>query len=104
TKRRVTHAVLPSFPTRRASDLHEDRTPGVPHVGTEGFGAFHGEDTGSLELDRKREPRGGPPAQERDDALRAGREAKRSVGVGRRSEEHTSELQSRSELVCRLLL
>src|SRR5207247_10097574 len=50
--------------------------------GTEGFGAIHGEDTGSLELDRKREPRGGPPAQERDDALRAGREAKRSVGVG----------------------
>src|SRR5256885_16713642 len=53
------------------------------HVGTEGFGAIHGEDTGSLELDRKREPRGGPPAQERDDALRAGREAKGSVGVGR---------------------
>src|SRR5256885_10920283 len=76
------------------------------HVGTEGFGAIHGEDTGSLELDRKREPRGGPPPQERDDALRAGREAKGSVGVGReqRSEEHTSELQSPCNLVCRLLL
>src|SRR5206468_4803950 len=28
----------------------------------------------------------------------------RHVGVGLRSEEHTSELQSRSDLVCRLLL
>src|SRR2546421_7969024 len=27
-----------------------------------------------------------------------------AVGVGMRSEEHTSELQSRSDLVCRLLL
>src|SRR5687768_18268179 len=27
-----------------------------------------------------------------------------NIGVGRRSEEHTSELQSRLQLVCRLLL
>src|SRR5206468_12412724 len=31
-------------------------------------------------------------------------ELRRRVGGGLRSEEHTSELQSRSELVCRLLL
>src|SRR5947207_14625093 len=47
-------------------------------------------------------------AQERDDALRSGIHPKRSVRVRReqvaRSEEHTSELQSHSDLVCRLLL
>src|SRR3712207_8929975 len=36
------------------------------------------------------------------DAL--GHEGERGVGVRRRSEEHTSELQSRQYLVCRLLL
>src|SRR5947209_15426831 len=33
-----------------------------------------------------------------------GRESRRCRGHGRRSEEHTSELQSRQYLVCRLLL
>src|SRR2546429_6056648 len=32
------------------------------------------------------------------------RESRRGAGVSRRSEEHTSELQSRLHLVCRLLL
>src|SRR5690349_24197898 len=32
------------------------------------------------------------------------RSSRRSAGAGRRSEEHTSELQSRRDLVCRLLL
>src|SRR5216683_4156663 len=32
------------------------------------------------------------------------RRARRDAGPGGRSEEHTSELQSRSDLVCRLLL
>src|SRR2546421_9442538 len=36
--------------------------------------------------------------------LRAGRHAARRGVNRRRSEEHTSELQSRSDLVCRLLL
>src|SRR3712207_8220527 len=35
---------------------------------------------------------------------RAGREVLEAPGVGVRSEEHTSELQSRQYLVCRLLL
>src|SRR6266576_7020817 len=34
----------------------------------------------------------------------SGRGCKRSPGVAARSEEHTSELQSRRDLVCRLLL
>src|SRR5205085_12660027 len=42
-----------------------------------------------------------------DSAARRGRQrhvAERLLGVHRRSEEHTSELQSQSNLVCRLLL
>src|SRR3712207_7871335 len=34
----------------------------------------------------------------------AGHDVRRALGLGRRSEEHTSELQSRQYLVCRLLL
>src|SRR5204862_6752223 len=49
------------------------------------------------------------PAGERDAGGRAGRGcairlARRRRGAGERSEEHTSELQSRRDLVCRLLL
>src|SRR5206468_6755932 len=33
-----------------------------------------------------------------------GRAVRRTLGIAHRSEEHTSELQSRSDLVCRLLL
>src|SRR3712207_7481008 len=43
----------------------------------------------------------GEGAHQRDADLNGGEEA---AGVGRRSEEHTSELQSRQYLVCRLLL
>src|SRR2546430_9187235 len=42
-----------------------------------------------------RRPLAGAPLLQRDDAL---------AGEGERSEEHTSELQSQSNLVCRLLL
>src|SRR5690349_23158989 len=72
-----------SFPTRRSSDL-ADHGPDV--VGDDGLGVHHG----GLELE---DPHAGleqllvvaPPCQ-------------------LRSEEHTSELQSRRDLVCRLLL
>src|SRR3712207_7993085 len=40
----------------------------------------------------------------RDGGDSAGRAASSARGVGARSEEHTSELQSRQYLVCRLLL
>src|SRR2546428_6343631 len=36
--------------------------------------------------------------------LGASQELRGQLGAGKRSEEHTSELQSRSDLVCRLLL
>src|SRR2546421_10644298 len=52
----------------------------------------------------------GPPAREDLQGRRAlrcghrGRRRPRDAHTGERSEEHTSELQSRSDLVCRLLL
>src|SRR2546421_2922053 len=49
---------------------------------------------------RERHERQGPRARHDERALRG---ADRAVGR-ERSEEHTSELQSRSDLVCRLLL
>src|SRR5206468_958811 len=95
---------LPSFPTRRSSDLRArggarpDRVPGS------GAG---------------RRRAGAPPPRRRGRARRRHRHglltargplrrraagARRTrAGRGARSEEHTSELQSRSDLVCRLL-
>src|SRR5206468_12919226 len=73
---------LPSFPTRRSSDLDPDDAP-------------HGADRiAGLQVAGHR-----PALARQPEAV---------VGAGHhgvaRSEEHTSELQSRSDLVCRLLL
>src|SRR5947209_14949323 len=69
---------LPSFPTRRSSDLR------LEVLQERGVGA------------RRARPGGRRRREEGDGALR---HAQRE-----RSEEHTSELQSRQYLVCRLLL
>src|SRR3712207_7264060 len=60
----------------------------------------HQRRAGALPVRRRR-----VPAHHREQ-LRADREhgVERQIGVLRRSEEHTSELQSRQYLVCRLLL
>src|SRR5207249_11846747 len=90
------HPDLHSFPTRRSSDLLPlvavavvcDRRPDLPGVGVP-------EDLGGERL-------GGPGARDGDLVARVrALEAPQSHG---RSEEHTSELQSRFDLVCRLLL
>src|SRR5436190_17237294 len=80
----LTHATsaqeLPSFPTRRSSDLRGRTRPG---------GASARRPRRRLTPRGPREcPRGSPPGR----------------GRAIRSEEHTSELQSHSDLVCRLLL
>src|SRR5690606_41073650 len=100
----VVYLVLCSFPTRRSSDLVEFvvnddhllrrqleeacrlgyRTPGLVHVGLR------------LEQDR---PLSSHPTF-RNATLKPASERREAVGV--RSEEHTSELQSRENLVCRL--
>src|SRR5690606_41226152 len=71
---------LHSFPTRRSSDLD---AAGLGSAGLAAGLAFTGSDSGLQ-----------PRARIRTFAS----------GVATRSEEHTSELQSRENLVCRLLL
>src|SRR5436309_11380573 len=77
---------LHSFPTRRSSDLVLDRRPA------------------SASGNRQADPRlrDGPSGNGRLHA--ASRHVVVDPLVGSRSEEHTSELQSRENLVCRLLL
>src|SRR5699024_11475570 len=80
---------LHSFPTRRSSDLalgcHPRQPPTPAHQGP-GEDAGHACNPGSVR---------GSPADEK---------GIHCSSRGRRSEEHTSELQSRFDLVCRLLL
>src|SRR5699024_12476679 len=75
---------LPSFPTRRSSDLVLPRLP-VPRS------------DGQVPAGLCRSPRP-------DRALPAPHRGAGPEVRGQRSEEHTSELQSRFDLVCRLLL
>src|SRR5207249_12041854 len=90
----ICHLFLHSFPTRRSSDLVPDPRS-------------HRSYRGRLPLEpdgwRVREGRPVPAPGDRRGAARPYR-----GGAGRRrsgrSEEHTSELQSRFDLVCRLLL
>src|SRR5436190_13733121 len=49
-------------------------------------------------------PRRAASHQRRRTVVRLRRRVHSDAGCGRRSEEHTSELQSHSDLVCRLLL
>src|SRR5436190_14952185 len=81
----VTPPLLPSFPTRRSSDLHAVALADAlqPGAGIEGLGIG----AAAPQIDAAPMPRPSIPAP----------------GC-RRSEEHTSELQSHSDLVCRLLL
>src|SRR5699024_12098507 len=93
------HPHLLSFPTRRSSDLYDPYIPEYKHKGV-----VH---TGAKELT--------------DDMLKAAdiviictahacfdydriQKCSKEIFDTRRSEEHTSELQSRFDLVCRLLL
>src|SRR5207253_11388407 len=80
----VAPRALHSFPTRRSSDLDLD------------YHALHGR------LDRPIAP--GTLRRRRAGRSRAGRAWAGPTPAQRRSEEHTSELQSRGHLVCRLLL
>src|SRR5207249_10836874 len=81
------HRHLHSFPTRRSSDLATRSADRRRLLGTRCHPQRHAASR-----------RGSPdPSRRRATALRL-------PPVGVRSEEHTSELQSRFDLVCRLLL
>src|SRR5206468_12545786 len=100
----ATHRDLPSFPTRRSSDLvgRERTTPltaprrqarpgGCALMGREGYHSA---------LPLARTQAGGRGANLKGTTMRV---VYSGVLAAVRSEEHTSELQSRSDLVCRLL-
>src|SRR5690606_41736375 len=98
------HCDLHSLPTRRSSDLEviaelETRFRGSP---AELLAQRVAEEPGTLrDLARDLEFDEGTALEAARTALAEGR--LRSIGANR-SEEHTSELQSRENLVCRLLL
>src|SRR5207249_12213080 len=90
---------LPPFPTRRSSDLFRDLQVIMVDDGSTDDGAQ------AARARAAADPRfilvqalNGGPGREGLDQDEPG------VGGGARSEEHTSELQSRFDLVCRLLL
>src|SRR5204862_5952288 len=89
---------LHSFPTRRSSDLRPGREDHRRHQATAGLfrPQFFGGRRSLSDADR---------AEQHGRKLGRQRSAlSRGQGARNRSEEHTSELQSRRELVCRLLL
>src|SRR5207253_10989648 len=83
------HPHLHSFPTRRSSDLVAGSPPAIQHGNAEAH-----DSSGRLQIHRGHQPlwRNVDPVRQR----------RHRAPV--RSEEHTSELQSRGHLVCRLLL
>src|SRR5690554_7056971 len=88
------------FPTRRSSDLTVEVAPddgeGGPPVGDA--------DGTPLLLDRLEPPHQAPPFLQVDGHLGPVQDVLKLLVIPARSEEHTSELQSRPHLVCRLLL
>src|SRR5205085_12650207 len=98
----VDERALHPFPTRRSSDLCRVALVCARAVGRGDAGAQPARirRTGVAAL-----VRGGRRAARAGAALARGAAARaRARAAGRRSEEHTSELQSQSNLVCRLLL
>src|SRR5205085_12521045 len=87
------HRDLPSFPTRRSSDLNEGIERRI------GQSCERARIAEPLPETLERRVQELPPAVGRDAGLDA-----LASRAPERSEEHTSELQSQSNLVCRLLL
>src|SRR5690606_41652490 len=96
--RRDASRVIPSFPTRRSSDLTARAAPKPPGAGTSSRPALP-----SARGRRFRRALSTEGAQEPAKSGRS-RHCPAAVTPSPRSEEHTSELQSRENLVCRLLL
>src|SRR5690606_41856911 len=95
------HRALPSFPTRRSSDL------GAVDVVMPLIHGPFGEDgtlQGMLEMSDVRYVGAGVLASAVGMDKHYMKVVCESEGLAVRSEEHTSELQSRENLVCRLLL
>src|SRR5205085_12415431 len=98
------HHDLPSFPTRRSSDLIAQRSSRSISLKVNSRG-IHGvsTSTSATPCSRKSGSARSPLALFSHWRSRNSMAKRKSRG-NRRSEEHTSELQSQSNLVCRLLL
>src|SRR5690606_41325871 len=98
------HRALHSFPTRRSSDLSYGRLPGPTRgdVMTESTSGYNHPENESLpSRDYERQIALLSAKNERlAEALRAARDQIVELKKQLRSEEHTSELQSRENLVC----
>src|SRR5690606_41759771 len=93
----VPHRDLHSFPTRRSSDLEAVPGGDGSHVAGDGLGDDRRDAVG---VRGEGGFDGGRVVVGHHDGVGGGG----GGDAGRRSEEHTSELQSRENLVCRLLL
>src|SRR5690606_40247025 len=93
------HPPLPSFPPRRSSDLSFFPSPHPHPVSVnalgQGFGVAHGQSVNYGQPSAAMGLGHPPPHQQQQP---------QGFAPPPRSEEHTSELQSRENLVCRLLL
>src|SRR5206468_12962525 len=97
------HRALHSFPTRRSSDLRAATPVCSAFIGWPDSGRFLSRSTslyGSLRWRRSWSSKSASCFWVGKLPLRSSQ----AVTASSRSEEHTSELQSRSDLVCRLLL
>src|SRR5690349_23761671 len=91
------HRALHSFPTRRSSDLVGN---GAGEMEVKNLlDEAHRDFVGRLQNENRRDHETDGRERQRD-----GEEFFHPLSTSRRSEEHTSELQSRRDLVCRLLL
>src|SRR5206468_10021804 len=100
----ISHLALHSFPTRRSSDLKPlaDRIEQLAHLQFQEKLGNYAEKTKRIEAITTSICMA--IGAEKNDIITAARLCKADVVTEMRSEEHTSELQSRSDLVCRLLL
>src|SRR5206468_12145771 len=98
------HPVLHSFPTRRSSDLRVGGRAVAEEVLARELRAERGVDPVELGEGIGARVLGARVTGQRLQRLRAEERRAQADGEDARSEEHTSELQSRSDLVCRLLL
>src|SRR5690606_41724347 len=94
------HVFLHSFPTRRSSDLERGTKVVAAENGVVAYAGNELRGFGNLLLIKHADD--WITAYAHNDRLLVN--AGDSVTRGQRSEEHTSELQSRENLVCRLLL
>src|SRR5690606_41865225 len=92
----VVRACLHSYPTRRSSDL-----PGPCPFPWPGPGPWPWPGPCASSADCASAEASAPPPPQ---AARPAARTRDQVAAKKRSEEHTSELQSRENLVCRLLL